>query len=182
MRPNEHEPSDRRHGGEPTGRNWPSGSPGPSRDGGGIAAAAGAVPLPLSAQTELVHGFLDPCFCVIAQGAKELTLGEDSSGTTRALLLATVGLPAMSRVVEASPERPYLGLRLTSTRPSSRRSWWSRGFRHRGRTASVRAVDVSPLDADLLDATVRLVRLIDAPARLPRARAAGRCGRSCTGC
>jgi hypothetical protein len=33
--------------------------------------------------------------------------------------------------------------------------------------AEVRAIAVSPLDADLLDAVVRLVRLLDAPAHAP---------------
>jgi AraC-like DNA-binding protein len=35
------------------------------------------------------------------------------------------------------------------------------------RQASVRAIDVSPLDADLLEAVVRLVRLVDTPAEAP---------------
>jgi hypothetical protein len=30
------------------------------------------------APTELHHGFLDPCVCVIARGAKTLTLGEET--------------------------------------------------------------------------------------------------------
>jgi hypothetical protein len=34
----------------------------------------------------------------------------------------------------------------------------------RGLTSSAKALDVSPLDADLLDAVVRLVRLADSPA------------------
>jgi hypothetical protein len=63
--------------------------------------------------TELHHGFLDPCFCVIAQGAKTLTLGEDVFRYDPArYMIATVGLPMTAQVVEASPDRPYLSLRL----------------------------------------------------------------------
>src|SRR3954468_19667765 len=63
--------------------------------------------------TELHHGFLEPCFCVIAQGAKTLTLGEDVFRYDPArYMIATVGVPMTAQVVEASPARPYLSLRL----------------------------------------------------------------------
>src|SRR5688572_6777213 len=63
--------------------------------------------------TELHHGFYEPCFCVIAQGAKTLTLGEDVFRYDPAhYMIATVGVPMIAQVVEASPERPYLSLRL----------------------------------------------------------------------
>ncbi len=63
--------------------------------------------------TELHHGFLDPCLCVIAQGAKTLTLGEDVFRYDPAhYMIATVGVPMTAQVVEASPDRPYLCFRL----------------------------------------------------------------------
>jgi AraC-like DNA-binding protein len=115
---------------------------------------------------DLVHGFLDPCFCVIAQGAKALTFGGDvfRYGPGQ-YMISTVGLPMTAEVVEASPERPYLGLRLALD-PSVVASVMveSGVVQPRGDgDGGVRAVDVSPLDADLLDSTVRLVRLIDKP-------------------
>jgi len=63
--------------------------------------------------TELHHGFLEPCFCVIAQGAKTLTLGEQVFRYDPAhYMIATVGVPMTAQVVEASVDRPYLSLRL----------------------------------------------------------------------
>src|SRR5829696_745835 len=54
--------------------------------------------------TELHHGFLEPCFCVIAQGAKTLTLGTDVFRYDPAhYMIATVGVPMTARIVEASP-------------------------------------------------------------------------------
>jgi hypothetical protein len=35
-----------------------------------------------SSPTELVHGVSDPAFCVIAQGSKEVSLGDDHYGTS----------------------------------------------------------------------------------------------------
>lgn len=111
------------------------------------------------------HGVAYPSFCVIAQGSKEIHLGEERYRyDPYHYLLATVELPVVSQIVEATLERPYLSLRLDldpalvasvmleASMPSPRSD-----------IGSARAVDVSPLDANLLDAAVRLVRLRDAP-------------------
>jgi AraC-like DNA-binding protein len=114
---------------------------------------------------DLVHGFLDPCFCVIAQGAKALTFGGDVFRYGPAeYMVSTVGLPMTAQVVEASPERPYLGLRLALDPSVVASVVVEAGLvRPRGDGGGVSAVDVSMLDADLLDATVRLVRVLDKP-------------------
>jgi AraC-like DNA-binding protein len=119
--------------------------------------------------TELHHGFYEACFCVIAQGAKTLTLGEDVLRYDPAhYMIATVGVPMTAQVVEASPERPYLAIRLELS-PSVVASVMveSSLAQPRDDDGGVRAVAISPLDADLLDATVRLVRLIERPEEYP---------------
>src|SRR5437764_4987736 len=66
---------------------------------------------------------------------------------------------------QASRARPYLGLRL-SLYPALVTSVMVEsgvGVDSRGEGGGVKGVGVSPLDADLLDAAVRLVRLIDRP-------------------
>ena len=115
--------------------------------------------------TELHHGFLEPCFCVIAQGAKTLTLGEGVFRYDPAhYMIATVGVPMTAQVVQASPDRPYLSLRLELDLAVVASVMMDAGLVHpRGDGGSIRAIDVSRLDADLLDATVRLVRLIEKP-------------------
>lgn len=111
---------------------------------------------------DLVHGFLDPCFCVIAQGAKTLTFGGDVFRYDPArYMVSTVGLPMTAEVVEASPERPYLGLRLALDPSVVASVMIESGVVHPRGDGGVSAVDVSVLDADLLDAAVRLVRLLD---------------------
>lgn len=115
--------------------------------------------------TELHHGFLDPCFCVIAQGAKALTLGEDVFRYDPArYMIATVGVPMTAQVVEASSDRPYLSLRLDLDPAVVASVMVESGLgKSRGVGEDVRAIAVSELDADLLDATVRLVRLTETP-------------------
>lgn len=119
--------------------------------------------------TELHHGFYEPCFCVIAQGAKTLTLGERTFRYDPFhYMIATVGVPMTAQVVEASPERPYLSLRLELDPAVVASAIVETGLAQpRSDGAAVRAVDVSALDADLLDATVRLVRLIEKPGDYP---------------
>jgi len=72
-----------------------------------------------------LHSVLKPSVCVIAQGSKEVLLGDSRYRYDPShYLLATVELPRVSQVLEASKERPYLSLRLELAPPSSARSWW----------------------------------------------------------
>src|SRR5262249_31024915 len=117
-----------------------------------------------SSPTGLGHGVSYPSFCVIAQGSKELLLGDNRYRYNPAhYLIATVELPIASRIAEASPERPYLGLVLKLDPTLVGSVLVEAGHLAPRRHAAVAAIDVSPLDAGLLDAVVRLVRLLDSP-------------------
>ncbi|GCE20820.1 AraC family transcriptional regulator [Dictyobacter kobayashii] len=111
-----------------------------------------------------VHSVVEPSVAVIVQGSKEVLLGDnryhyDSSR----YLLTTVEMPRISQVLEASKERPYLALRLAldPTLVSAVMVDASRSLPREH--TDIRAIDVSPVDGHLLDAFVRLVRLLDAP-------------------
>jgi AraC-like DNA-binding protein len=117
-----------------------------------------------SSPTELGHGVSFPALCVIAQGSKEILLGDHRYRYDPAhYLITTAELPITSRITEASEERPYLGLvlRLDPTLVGS--VMVEAGHPAPRGHAAVRAIDVSPLDAGLLDAVVRLIRLLDSP-------------------
>jgi AraC-like DNA-binding protein len=117
-----------------------------------------------SSSTELGHGVSYPALCMIAQGSKEILLGDNRYRYDPAhYLITTAALPITSRITEASEERPYLGLvlRLDPTLVGS--VMVEAGYpAPRGHTP-VKAIDVSPLNAGLLDAVVRLVRLLESP-------------------
>lgn len=118
-----------------------------------------------SSPTELLPRVFDPAFCVIAQGSKELYLGEERYRyDPYHYCLGTVELPVVSQVIEASPERPYLSLRLELDPTLVGSVMVEAGHLSPRGQADVRAINVSPLDASLLDAVVRLVRLLDTPA------------------
>ena len=135
----------------------------------------------LSAPTPPVHGVLKPTFCLIAQGSKLTVVGGDSHhhDSLRYLLLS-VDLPLTVQVTEASPDAPYLGMCLDidprqigalllemegigimeSRSPESR-------SREESPCAAPRSLSLSPTDAPLLDAALRLLRLLDTPRDVP---------------
>ncbi len=118
----------------------------------------------LSAPLEPAHGVLEPSLCVIAQGSKEVLLGDSRYRYDPwHYLLATIELPSVRRVLEASPERPYLSLRLELAPALVGSVMAEVGHTSFSGHADARAIDVSPLDVDLLDAIVRLIRLVDSP-------------------
>ncbi|HEX8737781.1 MAG TPA: AraC family transcriptional regulator [Pyrinomonadaceae bacterium] len=107
---------------------------------------------------------LKPAFCVIAQGSKDVLLNDElfhyDSGH---YLISTIDLPVKSSVVEASREKPYLNLRIDLDPATVASVMLESGVEIKKSGATAKAMDVSPVDADLLDAVVRLVKLLDSP-------------------
>jgi AraC-like DNA-binding protein len=119
----------------------------------------------LSSPGERLYAVCDPAFCVIAQGSKNIQLGDDIFHYDAAnYLISTVELPLAGQVVEASLERPYLSFRLVLDPSVVTSVMVESGLVEPHGDGNAKAVNVSPLDLDLLDATLRLVRLIDSPA------------------
>jgi AraC-like DNA-binding protein len=60
-----------------------------------------------------VTGMYEPSVCLVAQGAKRVLLGDDTYVyDAHHYLITSVHLPTVVQIIEASPEKPYLGLRL----------------------------------------------------------------------
>ena len=121
-----------------------------------------------SSPKEPLHSVSDPAFCVIAQGSKEVFLGDERYQYDPShYLLVTAELPLVGHVLEASKNRPYLSLRLELDPTLVGSVMVEAGDVAPQNHANVRAINVSSLDAGLLDAVVRLVRLLDTPAEAP---------------
>jgi AraC-like DNA-binding protein len=114
------------------------------------------------------HSISAAAFCIIAQGSKDVFLGgELYQYDPMHYLLATAELPIATHITEATPEQPFLGLVINLDPVLVSSVMVETGYDVSGGGASVRAMDVSPLTADLLDAVVRLARLLDTPADAP---------------
>jgi AraC-like DNA-binding protein len=139
------------------------------REDGAVEAPGGLRLLRRSSPTPKDHGVSSPAFCVIAQGSKEVLLGDDCYRyDADRYLITAAALPTATRVTEASEERPYLGVVLELDPSIVGSVMVEAGHPAPREHAAVRAFDVSPLDAGLLDAVVRLVGLLDARAEEAR--------------
>jgi AraC-like DNA-binding protein len=117
-----------------------------------------------SSTTEIGHSVSFPALCVVAQGSKEILLGEDRYRYDPAhYLITSAELPIASRITEASRERPYLRFLLELDPTLVGSVMVEAGHPVAQSHAAVKAIDVSPVDAGLLDAVVRYVRLLDSP-------------------
>jgi AraC-like DNA-binding protein len=129
-----------------------------------VEAAPGLFLLRYSQPIGPVYAVSDPSFCVIVQGSKELLLGNERYRYDPLhYLLVSAGLPVVSRLIEASKERPYLAVRLDLDPAIVTAVLMETGLLASRTDAAVKAMAVSRLDADLLDSMVRLVRLVGAP-------------------
>jgi AraC-like DNA-binding protein len=113
--------------------------------------------------TEPMHAVHEPALCIVLQGRKRVLLGDgvyhyDASRH----LVVSVDLPVVGHVVEASPERPYLGLKLDIDRAMLAAIIMEAGEAEPD-GATGPGLAVSPASAELLDAALRLVRLLETP-------------------
>ncbi len=143
-----------------------------------IAQAVGAdgtiQPLPglylsrASLPRERIPSVVEPSLCIIAQGSKEVLMGNNRyQYDPYHYLLTTVQLPRISQILAASPAQPYLSFRLELPPTLVGAVMVETGHAAAPAQADVRAINVSTLDGNLLDAIVRLVRLLDCPDEAP---------------
>jgi AraC-like DNA-binding protein len=117
-----------------------------------------------SKPTERVYSVFNPSFCIIAQGSKQVLLGDEVFPYDPGhYLISTIVLPIVSNVVEASDEEPYLGFQLNLDASVVASVMMESSIEVKKGDSSVKAMNVSPIDADLLDAALKLVRLLDKP-------------------
>lgn len=123
-----------------------------------LALNRGSVP------TVCIPTVYHPCLGILVQGRKRALLnGEVFNYDALNYLVVSVTLPAMAQVVEATPEHPYLSLRLNLDLEQVARLLLELGDRTPSPAAPDRGLFVARLDEALLDAVLRLVKLLDAP-------------------
>jgi AraC-like DNA-binding protein len=111
--------------------------------------------------TEPISGMYEPSVCMIAQGAKRVLLGDDTYVyDARNYLITSVNLPTIVQIIEASPDKPYLGLRLKfDLREVSQLMVDSNLPQPRPRQSS-RGMATSGVTLQLLNAIIRLIDLL----------------------
>lgn len=121
-----------------------------------------------SNRSEPLHAIYTPSLCVIVQGAKSVTLGKESYRyDTNSYLVASVHLPIIGQIIEATPESPYLGIRLSFSSEqildiikSSKQVCDQKSDLERG-------LIITKANSTLFDALLRLVSLLESPSDIP---------------
>lgn len=118
--------------------------------------------------SEPLHSIYIPSICVIVQGAKTVILGKESYRyDASSYLVASVNLPIIGKIIEATPDQPYLCVRLSFNSDQildiikeSKQDFEEKPGLERGLT-------VTKGNSLLLDALLRLVSLLETPEEIP---------------
>lgn len=116
----------------------------------------------------------EPSLCFLVQGTKAIELG-DRQIAYRPLsyLMTAVHLPVLGRIVEATPERPYLALRLKVDRQEVAEMMMGLGesvpFQNQDDVCSGTecGLCVTVMDEPMQNAVLRLLQLLDSPNDIP---------------
>lgn len=109
-----------------------------------------------------------PSLCVVLQGAKEITLGEETLryGTMECLAIGMT-LPATGCIIEASPDAPYIGVNLELDPVMIREVLEQLDAPPAPPATSGPCLFVRRVDEPLADCVLRLLRLCETPKAIP---------------
>jgi AraC-like DNA-binding protein len=118
--------------------------------------------------TEPTAVIQQPAVYIVLQGRKQVTVGDNTYIYDPSQYLAvSLALPAVGRVVEASPEKPYLCMTLRVDARELAALIVEMALPAPRDDHDGRAVYVSPLGSPLLEGLLRLVHLLDTPRDIP---------------
>lgn len=125
----------------------------------------------------MLHGVSTPMLAIVVQGKKGAALGEEIYRYGEAqYLVVSVDQPISGFIIEATPERPFLGFKLDLDPRelceiiAVQTNALAKSLRMRiagNKEISMRGFFVSTADTSLLDCALRLTRLLDTPQDIP---------------
>jgi AraC-like DNA-binding protein len=118
--------------------------------------------------TEPVSSMYEPSICLVAQGSKRVLLGDDAYlYDAHHYLITSVHLPTIVQILEASPEKPYLGLRLTLDQREISQLMVDSNLPQPRAQQSSRGMAVGEVTLPLLNAFQRLIDLLSEEKDIP---------------
>ncbi|OPA86533.1 AraC family transcriptional regulator [Pseudomonas fluorescens] len=119
-----------------------------------------------TAPSGLIHSMPNPLICLVLQGTKQVTLGTETftfqAGDS---LLITADVPTVSQITQASPEAPYLSIVLDLAPEVIAELSLQMKLQTTSAAMPVKAAERT--DAEVADAALRLMRILDFPASGP---------------
>lgn len=124
--------------------------------------------LKASSPTQPLHTLQHAAVCLIVQGSKRVMLGKQVFQYSRGYYLAaSVDVPIVGSVLEASPARPYLCLRLDLDAAVLSDLLLSAGDKALNRASPGTSLRVCQAQPRLLEIVARMVDLLDHPEDIP---------------
>ena len=118
--------------------------------------------------TEPISGMYEPSLCMVAQGAKRVLLGDDTYVyDAHHYLITSVHLPTVVQIIEASREKPYLGLRLKFDHRELSQLMADSNLPAPRAQQSKHGMATGEVTLPLLTAVQRLIGLLDEPEDIP---------------
>lgn len=120
------------------------------------------------APTEPTSYMHEPSICLLAQGSKRVLLGEEAYVyDAHHYLITSVGLPVVAQVIEATKEKPYLGLMLKLDQRTITQLMVDSNLPSPRTREANRGMAVGAVSVPLLGAFQRLIDLLDEPEDIP---------------
>lgn len=114
--------------------------------------------------TQSFPALAQPALCILAHGSKEVQLGEERyTYDPLNFMVVSVAMPISGRILEASPSNPSLSVRLDIDPAQINALIAEAGPMGVPARPTGRGLYVEQMDQPLLDAVLRLVRLLDTP-------------------
>lgn len=118
--------------------------------------------------TEPVYRVYKPSLCFIAQGLKEILLAQERFEYGPAdYLISSMNLPVIGQVIKASFDAPYLSFKLEFTQSQILEVLNNSDIQITPKENAKRAMFVGQIELPILDAILRLARLLDNPKDIP---------------
>ncbi|NIK76453.1 AraC-like DNA-binding protein [Paenibacillus castaneae] len=118
--------------------------------------------------TRPVYRVYKPCLCFIAQGKKEILLAQERFEYGPAdYLISSMDLPVNGRVINASSEAPYMSFKLEFTQSQILEVLNESEIQITPKENAKRAMFVGQIELPILDAILRLARLLEHPEDIP---------------
>lgn len=118
--------------------------------------------------TQPASAMYEPSICLTAQGAKRVVLGDDTYVyDAHHFLITSVDLPTVVQIIEASPEKPFLGLILKLDQREISQLMVDSNLPPPRPQQSSRAMATGEVTLPLLTAFHRLIELLDEPKDIP---------------
>lgn len=122
----------------------------------GLRFSRWATPIPPTSYTH------NPSICLIAQGRKRVLLGEDSFVyDANHFLISSVDLPIIANIIEASEDKPYLGVIMELDLTEISQLIVDSELTFNQSKEAQKGIAVGELSEPLLDAFLRLIELLD---------------------